>query len=290
MERHPRGVLHDPPIPLERPGEVTTPRADRGRRATPFRLTLVARGRYDRLVTVQHVKTMPVASRTARLGSTWPLTGPHQTTAATATMHILLTNDDGVFAPGPAGLAQGAAAAGGRDGDRPGPGAERRRALDHAAEPPGRQAGRRRRRHDPGLDGRGEPGRQRQAGDLRADAPAPRPDRLGDQLGLERRDQRPLLGHGRRGDRGGVLQDHQRRRLARAGRALRLPPRRPARRPGHRADPGEQAAQRLAVQRQPARALAGRAQGGPRRADGHRPLRRGLRAPAGPPRAGPITG
>ena len=42
---------------------------------------------------------------------------------------------------------------------------------------------------------------------------------------------------------------------------------------------------RLAVQRQPPGALAGRAQGGPGRADGHRPPRRGVRAPAGPPRA-----
>ena len=45
----------------------------------------------------------------------------------------------------------------------------------------------------------GSPGRQRQAGHLRADAPASRPDRLGDQLGLERGDQRALLGHGGRG-------------------------------------------------------------------------------------------
>ena len=47
---------------------------------------------------------------------------------------------------------------------------------------------------------------------------------------------------------------------------------------------------RLAVQRQPAVALAGRAQGHPRRADGRRPLRRRLRAPAATPAAGPITG
>ena len=117
-----------------------------------------------------------------------------------------------------------------------------------------------------------------------------RPDRLGDQRREQRRDQRPLLGHRRRRDRGGLLQDHQHRRLARAGRALRLPPRRPERRPGDRADPGQQAADRLALQRQPPGALAGRAQGGPRRPDGRRPPRRGVRATAGPPRAGPTTG
>ena len=72
----------------------------------------------------------------------------------------------------------------------------------------------------------------------------PRPPDLivsGINAGVERGDQRALLGHGGRGDRGGVLQDHQHRRLARAGRALRLPPRRQARRAGHRADPGQQA-------------------------------------------------
>ena len=55
-------------------------------------------------------------------------------------------------------------------------------------------------------------------------------------------------------------------------------------RAGHREDPGEQAGQRLAFQRQPACALAGRAQGHPRRPHGPGPLRRGLRAPARPPR------
>ena len=46
-------------------------------------------------------------------------------------------------------------------------------------------------------------------------------------------------GHGRRGDRGGLLQDHQHRGLAGALRALRLPPRRAARGARHREDPGQ---------------------------------------------------
>ena len=205
-------------------------------------------------------------------------------------MQILLTNDDGVFAPGLRALRKELLRLGDVTVVAP---AMEQSGVGHSItllDAPGRQAGRGRRRHDPGLEGRGEPGRQRQAGDLRADAAPSGPDRLGDQLGLERRDQRALLGHRGRGDRGGVLQDHQHRGLAGALRALRLPARGPARGAGDREDPGQPARQRLAVQRQPAGPLAGRAPGHPRRPHGHWAATARASSAGRTPAGGPTTG
>ena len=80
------------------------------------------------------------------------------------TMQILLTNDDGVFAPGLRALRKELMRLGEVTVVAP---AMEQSGVAHSITlliAPGRQAGGRRRRHDPGLEGRGEPGRQRQAG------------------------------------------------------------------------------------------------------------------------------
>ena len=78
-------------------------------------------------------------------------------------VQILLTNDDGVFAPGLRALRKELLRLGDVTVIAP---ALEQSGVAHSItllDAPGRQAGRRRGRLDPGLDGRGEPGRQRQA-------------------------------------------------------------------------------------------------------------------------------
>ena len=78
-------------------------------------------------------------------------------------VQILLTNDDGIYAPGLAAMERALQAAGRRDGRRAGDRAERRRPFDHVSLAADGRRGVRR-RTAARLGGRGEPGRLREAG------------------------------------------------------------------------------------------------------------------------------
>ena len=87
-------------------------------------------------------------------------------------MHILLTNDDGVYAPGLRAFLPGAASAGRGGGGGAGHGAQRRRPLGDADQPADRAGDSGRRAPAAGLGGGGPAGQLRQAA-LRELLPAP---------------------------------------------------------------------------------------------------------------------
>ena len=79
-------------------------------------------------------------------------------------VQILLTNDDGIYAPGLAAMERELARLGDVTRRRAGDRAERRRPLDHVSQPADGE-GSVRRRAAARLGGRGQPGRLREAGD-----------------------------------------------------------------------------------------------------------------------------
>ena len=174
-------------------------------------------------------------------------------------MRILLTNDDGIYAPGLRALRPELQKLGEVTVVAP---ASEQSAVGHSVTlltPLMVQEVCDEQNQLAGLGGRGPAGRLRQAGAAGAAAGAAGPGRQRPQRRLQRRHQRPLLRHRGRRHRGGVLPLHQHRRVAgvHQAQAARLPARRRPGPPRHRADPRPPAGRRHAVQRQHSRAWKG---------------------------------
>ncbi len=207
-------------------------------------------------------------------------------------MRVLLTNDDGIQAAGPAGPAACAARAR-RDRarrDRPRLEPQRDGSLDHDALTDVGPGGRVRGRHH-GLRDGGHAGRLRPLRRSRPARPQAGPDRLGDQPRLQPWRRRHLLGDGRRRARGNRPRHAGDRRLAAVAGARDGLPRRPrvrllsrgalhgrARRPDRRArDAGGDADQRQRSRRRARRRRGDEARQAPlrRRAEARRRERGG---------------
>ena len=155
-------------------------------------------------------------------------------------VRILLTNDDGIYAPGLRACA-GAANAGPSHRGGAGHRAERRRPFGDADDAADRAGSSRRAPRTSGLGRRGPAGRLREAGPPRTVARAAGPARQRPERRLQRRHQRAVFRHRRRRHRRRVLSLHQHRLLAGITEGKGLPPpdfaaRRRAGSPGRRTD------------------------------------------------------
>ena len=161
-------------------------------------------------------------------------------------MRILLTNDDGIYAPGLRALLPELRKLGEVVVVAP---ATEQSAVGHSVtltDAADRAGGPGRGTAAAGLGGGRPAGRLREAGAARTAAGAARPDRQRPQRRLQRGHQRALFGHRGGRHRGGLLPRHQHRLLAgiQQADAARLRPRRRAGPARRRADPGPPARRR----------------------------------------------
>ena len=134
-------------------------------------------------------------------------------------MQILLTNDDGIYAPGLAAMERELQKLGDGRGRRPADRAKRRRPLDHL--PHAADGPRSVRRRRGGAAGRSKGSPADCVKLAIAELCRPRPDLVvsGINSGHERRHQRAVLRHGGGGDRRGVFRHHEHRGVAGVRRA-----------------------------------------------------------------------